>query len=646
MSEWSKLVFEVSLEVVNKGTDSLIISVGGIHTVIRTKAEETIIELKDSYFLIGPYNAHQALTEVEMHPLKNKKIQNTVENMRSSGINISTGTWSIPGNPKVYILALLKVILFDVSTGYSNIDGWRFELHEQTKMPLHVFDKEVSDSIVFGGLVAWFLGDLRNSLGHNLVVLGHFHEWNSSVGLIFLRNRNVDIGLIFTTHATLIGRHLSSGGCDLYNKLKNFDCDFEAGKRGIYSNYCIERCAAHRAHVFTTVSNITAEEAEAFLGRYPDVITPNGLPTKNYVYEYSNKGVDVLLEAAYRLNNIIKAQNLDITVVLFLIFNGKCNNFNIESLKNQATVRQLRHSVDKIQAVVGERIFESVMFGKIPDPKQLLHAKEITELKKFLLSSRNGSALPPVVTHNMLDDENDPILCTLRRLKLLNSVDDRVKVVFHPQFLTLTSPLFPIDYESFVCGCHMGIFPSYYEPWGYTPAECTKMGIPSMTTNLSGFGQFMEDHVKHLTDYGIYVIDRRTRSLEESINQMTHHMYNFVLQSRKERIMQRNRCERLTEILEWKKLNLYYSKARILAVERTHPDKLKFFKQFDDSCLNFQRIERSLSLTSPKMSEYSSEDEYCHLWGEKTDRNHLKGRINMNRRVFLNVLSIKDIDIS
>uniref|UniRef100_A0A6B2GBG1 Glycogen [starch] synthase n=1 Tax=Myxobolus squamalis TaxID=59785 RepID=A0A6B2GBG1_MYXSQ len=101
------------------------------------------------------------------------------------------------------------------------------------------------------------------------------------------------------------------------------------------------------------------------------------------------------------------------------------------------------------------------------------------------------------------------------------------------------------------------------------------------------------------------------------------HMYNFVLQSRKERIMQRNRCERLTEILEWKKLNLYYSKARILAVERTHPDKLKFFKQFDDSCLNFQSIGRSLSLTSPKMSEYSSEDEYCHLWGGKTDINHV-----------------------
>ncbi|KAF0988526.1 hypothetical protein HZS_2530, partial [Henneguya salminicola] len=615
MPDCDKLVFEVSWEVVNKGHFfCLLLAVGGIHTVIRTKAEETVRELQDSYFMIGPYNPHEAITEVESCAPFLPEIEYVIECMRNNGIKVIIGSWSIPGNP--------NVILFDILSGYGHIDGWRHELHSHTTIPFNVFDKEISDCIVFGGLVSWFLGDLRNRLGHNFVMLSHFHEWNSSIGLIFLRFRNFDIGLIFTTHATLMGRHISSGGCDLYNNLKQFDCDFESGKRGFYTNHCIERCAAHKAHVFTTVSSITAEEAEAFLHRHPgkDVITPNGLYINNYIalhefqnlhvvckeiihefvrghffgsyyfdldktiylfnagrYEYTNKGVDILLEAAYRLNNVIKvrARNLDVTVVLFLIFNAKTNNYNVESLKNQVMVRQLKKSVEQIQKTIGERIFDSVIRGHIPNPNELMHPKEITELKKFLHSCRSGTNLPPIVTHNMLDDDTDPILSALRQFKLFNSVDDRVKVIFHPKFLSSTSPLFPIDYENFVRGCHMGIFPSYYEPWGYTPAECTILGIPSMTTNLSGFGQFMEDHINHPTDYGIYIIDRRTKSLEESITQIT----------------------------------------TVFSVERTHPDKLRFFKQFDDSCLRIPKIERTLSMASPRHSEYSSEDEHPHLWG-------------------------------
>jgi len=83
-----------------------------------------------------------------------------------------------------------------------------------------------------------------------------------------------------------------------------------------------------------------------------------------------------------------------------------------------------------------------------------------------------------------------------------------------------TSPLLPLDYEEFVRGCHLGVFPSYYEPWGYTPAECTVMGVPNISTNLSGFGCFMEEHVNEPQTYGIYVVDRRYKSAEESVQQL------------------------------------------------------------------------------------------------------------------------------
>ncbi|XP_013930755.1 PREDICTED: glycogen [starch] synthase, liver-like isoform X1 [Thamnophis sirtalis] len=87
----------------------------------------------------------------------------------------------------------------------------------------------------------------------------------------------------------------------------------------------------------------------------------------------------------------------------------------------------------------------------------------------FILWQRQS--LPPVTTHNMIDDSGDPILSTIRRIGLFNNRTDRIKVILHPEFLSSTSPLLPMDYEEFVRGCHLGVFPSYYEPWGYTPGE-------------------------------------------------------------------------------------------------------------------------------------------------------------------------------
>ena len=147
-----------------------------------------------------------------------------------------------------------------------------------------------------------------------------------------------------------------------------------------------------------------------------------------------------------------------------------------------------------------------------------------------------------------------------------------MKVVFHPEFLNSTNPLFGLDYEEFVRGCHLGVFPSYYEPWGYTPAECTVMGIPSMTTNLSGFGCFMNEHIQDPKSYGIYIIDRRFKSFDESVQQLSQYMFDFSCLSRRQRIIQRNRTERLSELLDWRNLGVYYRKARSLALVRCYPD--------------------------------------------------------------------------
>lgn len=282
------------------------------------------------------------------------------------------------------------------------------------------------------------------------------------------------------------------------------------------------------SHVFTTVSEITGLEAEHLIKRKPDIITPNGLNVKKFAaihefqnlhaiskekinefvrghfyghfdfnldktlyffiagrYEFGNKGADIFIEALARLNHFLKSSGSDKTVVAFLIFPCKTNNFNVESLRGQALTKSLRDTINGIQAEIGKRMYEVCLSGRLPNQDEILQKEDMVKIKRCLYSLQRSS-LPPITTHNVVEDWKDPVLTSLRRCNLFNSVHDRVKVIFHPEFLSSTNPLFGLDYEEFVRGCHLGVFPSYYEPWGYTPAECTVMGIPSITTNLSG----------------------------------------------------------------------------------------------------------------------------------------------------------------
>lgn len=288
-------------------------------------------------------------------------------------------------------------------------------------------------------------------------------------------------------------------------------------------------------------------------------------------YEFSNKGADVFLESLSRLNYLLKANRSDVTVVAFFIMPAKTNNFNVETLKGQAVRKQLWDTANVIKEKFGKKLYELLLEGEMPDINSMLNREDFTMMKRAIYATQRRS-LPPICTHNMLDDSNDQILKAIRRIGLFNSSTDRVKVIFHPEFLSSTSPLLPLDYEEFVRGCHLGVFPSYYEPWGYTPAECTVMGIPSITTNLSGFGCFMQQHIADPAAYGIYILDRRFRSLDDSCNQLTSYMYSFCQQSRRQRIIQRNRTERLSDLLDWKYLGRYYVHARQLALAKAFPD--------------------------------------------------------------------------
>ncbi|KAJ9113752.1 glycogen synthase isoform 1 [Naganishia adeliensis] len=627
------LLFECAWEVANK--------VGGIYTVIKTKTPVTCKEFGDRYTLIGPLSYKTAPMEVEqMDPPAGTPLALTLDSMRERGVKLIYGRWLIEGAP--------KVILFDTGSVYNRLDEWKTDLWNLAGIPSPQNDHETNETIVFGYLVAWFLGEFSKHQTQKAII-AHFHEWQAGLAIPLCRKRHIDVTTIFTTHATLLGRYLCAGSVDFYNNLQYFDVDHEAGKRGIYHRYCIERSAAHCADVFTTVSHITAFESEQLLKRKPDGVLPNGLNVKKFAamhefqnlhavskqkinefirghfyghndfdldntvymftagrYEFRNKGVDMFIESLARLNHKLQKSGSKTTVVAFIIMPAATNSYTIEALKGQAVMKQLRDTVTEIQTKVGDRIFEhaSRYHGEIgtevPDPNTLLLDSDKVALKRRVFALKRSS-LPPIVTHNMQDDSTDPILNQIRRVELFNRSSDRVKVIFHPEFLNSNNPVLGLDYEEFVRGCHLGVFPSYYEPWGYTPAECTVMGIPSVTTNLSGFGCFMEDLLEQPNDYGCYIVDRRSQSVEDSVEALTNTLLGFVTKTRRQRINQRNRTERVSELLDWKSLGNEYIKARQLALRRAYPES------FDDDEPDFTGMPRiGAPLSAPGSPRFKS----------------------------------------
>ncbi|XP_055951045.1 glycogen [starch] synthase-like [Argiope bruennichi] len=600
----NRWVFEISWEVVNK--------VGGIYTVIRSKAGVSVEELGDQYCLLGPFNDALVKTEVEVMEPPESFYKNAIQSMKNSGIKVIYGRWLIDGYP--------RVVLFDIGSAAWKLDEWKRDLWNIANIGVPWHDRESNDAIIFGYLVAWFLEEFYKQVEEERdapFVIAHFHEWLAGIGLILCRTRHLDVATVFTTHATLLGRYLCAANLDFYNNLDKFNLDKEAGDRGIYHRYCMERAAAHSSHIFTTVSEITSWESEHLLKRKPDVITPNGLNVKKFSaihefqnlhalakekihdfvrghfyghydfdldktlylfiagrYEFSNKGADLFIESLARLNHFLKTAHSEMTVMAFLIFPARTNNFNVDSLRGQAIAKQLRDTVHDVQSKIGKRMFEICLGGRLPTSEELLTSEDIVKLKRCIYASQRTS-LPPICSHNMIDDANDPVLSHLRRCHLFNNREDRVKVLFHPEFLSSTNPLFSMDYEEFVRGCHIGVFPSYYEPWGYTPAECTVMGIPSITTNLSGFGCFIAEHVADPMSYGTYIVDRRFKSPEESVQQLAQYLFDFTCLSRRQRIIQRNRTERLSDLLDWKNLGVYYRQARQMALHKTHPEFLE-----------------------------------------------------------------------
>lgn len=609
-------LFEVSWEVCNQ--------VGGIYQVIRSKAASLAERWGDRYILLGPYVEAKAALEFE--PQKPSGwIGRLVSALAEEGLHVHHGRWLIPGNPKTLLiehwqgherLAAVKYRLWKDHFIESPGQDWWIDgavsfgdaVRRVVEKAVHFWSgvgssgEEEDPGRAAGGAA----GGVERRL------LVHAHEWQGGLALPMLRHQRTPIGAVFTTHATLLGRYLSGSDDGFYDRLPWLDGEREARRFNVTPQFRMEKACAHSAHVFTAVSSITGEECQQLLQRGVDVVTPNGLNIAQFYaahemqmrhaqfkerihqfvmghffpsysfdldktlyfftsgrYEPRNKGFDLCLEAMARLNAELRAGAAEpgTTVVFFIVTAKAARTINPVVLEKRGVLNELSRVCEEIMANLGGRLFRSAASGERIHLDDRIDDYWKLRYKRTQFAFR-ASWLPPVVTHILEDDANDPVLNQIRQLGLVNRPDDPVKVVYHPEFIRPENPLWGMEYEQFVRGCHLGVFPSLYEPWGYTPLECMACGVPAVTSDVAGFGRYVQDNLVGHEELGVVVLNRRGRSYHDGAAELCRKLVSYCQLRRRERIALRNAVERSSWEFDWGRLGEHYHRAHDMALER------------------------------------------------------------------------------
>ncbi|MCU0367366.1 MAG: glycogen/starch synthase [Cyclobacteriaceae bacterium] len=591
------MLLEVAWEVCNQ--------VGGIYTVIRSKVPAMMESWSGRYCMIGPYVNKQIQAELE--PLEDAAdiFGLAATNLRKKGYDVVYAEWLITGKPRVILLnpnaieekamSVIKYLL------------WK---NHQIRTPDD--NKLINQVIGFAYLTKLFIDELVKIAGNNQPLIAHFHEWMAGLPIVDIKREKMPVKTIFTTHATQLGRHLAINSPFFYAHLPFFKWEDEAKKFGVETEASIEYQCAQNCDVMTTVSDVTARECKYLLKRNPDVVLPNGLNIQRFEalhefqnlhslykdqihefvmghffssysfnldntmyfftsgrYEYKNKGFDLTLEALVHLNHQLKMEKSPLTVVMFFITKRDFSNIRPEVLQSRAMMEEIRQTCDAIQKQIGKRLFfESTMRKDHRLPELNEFVDEYWKMRyRRTIQSWKSNKMPLPITHKLVNEDQDEILQFINRRDLLNREEDKVKIVYHPDFITSTNPLFGMDYSQFVRGCHLGIFPSYYEPWGYTPLECMASGVPAVTSDLSGFGDYllrnMPDHEKG----GMFVVERGKRTFDWSAKQLAAFLYKFLQQDRRSRIMQRNNVENYSAAFDWENLIRHYDEAYKIVIK-------------------------------------------------------------------------------
>ncbi len=593
----AKVVCEVSWEVCNK--------VGGIYTVVASKALEMTKRYPgERYFLIGPYFPAKALGVFE-ETVPPEHCKECFDDLKKEGIEVHTGIWLVKGNP--------RVMLIDFSGFIKNKDAIKRKLWETYGIDsLNTDYFDVDEPVIW----AWAAGRVLEELQHVWKdgMVAHFHEWLAGAGLLYLHKNKIPVKTVFTTHATTVGRALASAEVNIYQLLDKLNGDEEARKRGAgtWAKHMLEKACAKNADVFTTVSEITGIEAERFLDRKPDVLLFNGLDLEKFPtfeqasvkhrlfkarmkefllysffpyysldldntlfyflagrYEFRDKGIDLFIKALAELNERLKKQENSKTIVAFIWVPGNIRSIRPSLLESKTYYTDIRDSVDDLHDEIKNKLLYLLVSQKKITDESLLDPEFLAELKPKLkrFVARKGIK-PALSTHELYDEDHDAIMRTLVESGLDNAPDDKVKVVFYPIYLTGADGLLDTSYYESMQGCHLGVFPSFYEPWGYTPLEAAALGVSSITTDLAGFGRYICTECKQGKYPGIFVLRRFGRNDAEITTELTDMMEQYANFTMHERVENKIMAQRVAATADWKRFADRYVEAHNKAVER------------------------------------------------------------------------------
>jgi len=537
------MLFEVSWEVCNK--------VGGIHTVVGTKALTIVERLGDKYILIGP-DIHREGGNPEFDEDPNL-LRAWRQRLYEEGIRVKVGRWKIKGSP--------IAVLIDFSSYFPQKDDVLKFFWESYKVDSISGQWDYIEPVLFG----FAAGKVIESYVANFCtvkenVAAHFHEWMTSSGGLYLRKKAPYIATLFTTHATVMGRSLAGNGLPLYGNLERFNADDYARQFGVVSKHSIEKTAANNYDAFLTVSDITARECKYLLGREVTMVTPNGFEDD---FAWHGEELEMRRSKARKALISVAEACLGVKFESEPLIVGTSGRYEFRNKGVDLFVDSLKSLVDRED--LGREILACITIpaGNNGPRKDLV--SHLTEGKPI------DPGQYPHTTHYLSAPESNPLVIAMQESRLLDK-KSKVKVIFVPSYLNGDDGIFNMHYYELLAGMDVTVFASYYEPWGYTPLESVAFSVPTITTTLAGFGLWVANHMKE--HKGVDVIRRIDSNDEDVVNDIAAAITRYCTMTPKKYDEFRASAYEISKIALWENLISYYweaySKATEYAIIRTN----------------------------------------------------------------------------
>ncbi len=538
-------IFETSWEVCNK--------VGGIYTVLSSRAKTLQEKFSEHVFFIGP-DLHTAsnttFTEEKKLCTEWKKAA------AKEGLAVRIGRWEVPGSP--------IAILVDFQPLFEQKDAIYAQAYNDFGVDsLHAYG-DYDEASMFSVAAGRFVEAVcRHCISKEEKVIYQAHEWMSGMGMLFLKKAMPHVATIFTTHATSIGRSIAGNNKLLYQYFEGYNGDQMAAELSMEAKHSIEKQSAHGADCFTTVSTFTARECTQLLDKSVDVVLPNGFENdfvpKGAAFTAKRKAArKAILGVASALTG--QAIGDDTLIVSTSGRNDfRCKGFDV-----------YLEALAQLNARLSDGAEKTQVLALIEVPCWMRAAREDL-LEAMKAKKPSGTPLPyPQITHDLYNLNEDRILCLIEQLGLHNRATDAVKVMLIPCYLEGADGIFNQPYYDLLTANDLCLYPSYYEPWGYTPLESCAFKTPCITTDLSGFGQWVNAVLGRngeLED-GVCVLHRDDTNYFENAQAICQTIEQFLATPAAARTKMRQAAAKLADKAQWKHFIKHYYEAYDFALKK------------------------------------------------------------------------------